>query len=179
MCFFCFFNVSLRSAYGWEIYHVTKFKLLQDTVWRTLFETLFVPCHWKEKVTWRRGNKAWQALCFTIQERTVRLASLRLCNSCIINLLPNGLLRMFFFFFLEQFALICGALEWIIKKNLCSPYFSFQRTICFSNCCEINQSNYEALKGRMQYIYTCINSDTPSFSSLFEYARVVNSFTKR
>lgn len=31
-------------------------------------------------------------------ERAVRLASLRLCNSCIINLPPNGLLIVDFFF---------------------------------------------------------------------------------
>ncbi len=89
-------SACLHSACEREIYHSAKLKLLYYTVLG-----YNIICAMSLKIVkWERGNKAWHALCFTIQtgpERAVRLASLRRCNSCIINLLSNGLLRMNFF----------------------------------------------------------------------------------
>ena len=122
--------------------------LLRFTVWG---KTLFVTCHGEKKaVKWKRGNKAWQALCFTIQqrpERAVRPTSLRPSHNLrAINLLQNELLWIDFFLFLEQCALICSTLQWIRnEKTFALSIFHFPINYLFQHRVWELSSDYEAL----------------------------------
>lgn len=66
--FFYIFNTSLMCLCMLFMDVISLILTADLSFYTTMFwgKALFVPCHGKN-IKWKRGNKAWQALCFTIQ----------------------------------------------------------------------------------------------------------------
>lgn len=105
--------------------------------------------------------------------RAVRLPSLRLCNSCIINLLPNGFLRMDFFF-LGQFVLSEEHRSESQRKTFASYIFLSKEPFVSVIVVKRSGAIMRHLNGECNIFPPEVAQIQPSSPDSFKYTPVVN-----